>query len=524
MEAEKIMQIPWLKFGGMLILTGIIAGIGLVFFRGGFDRSPLLASDETVSLSDGQLSIRIDNARIVSSKEYILSAPYAAKVDTLLVEEGDMLSTSGSVVKLDTVELELELKKYESELARERAIVEKLKQGTRYEELVIFQQKKKSAESAKKEAEQSATQILRNAFVSADDAVRNQTDPIFTDPGGSDPQMKFTLTDTGLEATIERDRKALSDRLDDWKDLSDTLDSGNDIAKKFDKTESHIRSVEDYLDKVALAVNGLSAGAMTQDEIDTYKVATLLARTNVSVSATADSEARVGYVSAKQGALVAVRDLDFRLAGSAKQDIEAALDASDAARSQTEVIAERLKQAHISTPEKNLLIKKILPKKGEFVMAGAPVVIAASPDMEIEADIPEEDMRGISIGSDILFRLKAFSEEDIRGKLIKIENQEIEKGGSVYFRVRASIDLGSLGSVIKLRSGMTGDLIVKTSERGKIILIPKEFVSSRDGLSLVQTITTDAGAVKEKVVETGMSQGGDIAILSGLSIGEHLVK
>lgn len=507
-----------------VLLAGIALVAVFVFKDSLFGLSVSLTGSDQVELRDGHRSVRIDGAKAVPVREYTLSAPYAAKVDSILVDEGDVVGAAGSgVLKLDTAELGLELKKYESMLARERAIVEKLERGVRYEELMIVQQGKKSAESSKKTVGQSAVQALYSAFVQADDAVRNQTGSMFSNPEGSDPQLSFSVADTDLEAEIEKDRRALSGRLRDWKDLVSDLKSSDNLAKRFEKTESNLRSVREYLDEVALAVNSLSAGAVSQSTIDAWKAATLVARSDVEAAAAAVSEARSGYVSAEQGVLTATRELDLRIAGADKQDIEAALDGADAARSQMEIIAERLRQATISTPENNLLIKKIIPEKGEFLAAGSPVSIVASPEMEIEADIAEEDMRGIEIGAEVLFRPTAFPDQDVKGKISEIEGQEIEREGSVYFRAHASIDAAALGSKLKLRSGMTGDLVVATRETGKIILVPKRLVSYRDGRSFVQAVSPDTGSVREKMIETGMVQGEDVEVLSGVSVGERII-
>lgn len=519
------MLTSWWKFILILLLVGVVATAVFFFKDSIFGLSVSLSGSDHVELRDGRRSVQIDGAKVVPVHEYTLSSPYAAKVDSILVDEGDVVGASGSgVLKLDTVELELELKKYESILARERAIVEKLRRGTRYEELVIVQQEKKAAESSKKTNGQSSVQALYNAFVQADDAIRNQTDPMLSDPEGSSPQVSFTIADASLEAEIERDRKALSDRLDDWKDLVSDLKATDDLEKRFEKTESNLRSVREYLDEIALAVNGLTAGAVSQDTIDTWKAATLVARSDVEAAAVTVSSARSGYATAKQDVLVATRELDLRTAGADKQDIEAALDTSDAARSQMEIIAERLRQATITTPENNLLIKKILPKKGEFVMAGTPVSLVASPEMEIEVDIPEEDIHGIDVGAEVSFRPTAFSNQDVRGKITEIEGQEIERDGSIYFRAHASINGMGSGSKLQLRSGMTGDLVVATRETGKIILIPKRFIDSRDGRNFVQVISADTGSVREKVIETGMEQGEDIEVLSGISVGEQIIE
>ncbi len=217
---------------------------------------------------------------------------------------------------------------------------------------------------------------------------------------------------------------------------------------------------------------------------------------------------------------VETSEYDLKLAGTRKEDIEIALNAAEAAKNQVEIIKERIKKSTLTTPEENLIVKKIYPKKGEFATSSAVAVIVSSLGFEIEADIPEEDIKGIEAGNEVLIRLVTFPNSDVLGKIKKIEPKEVEKEGSFYFRVRAEISEVPAG--IELRSGMTGDIITSTKERGKMLMIPQKAIYLSEGKKFVKAVVS-GGDILEKAVETGMSDGDSIEIISGLNAGDKLI-
>jgi len=512
----------WTIIGaGTFFVMAALAVAGFFLFR---STAASYESDPVIS-SEGNRAMRVNDARLAPLREYVLSAPYSEKIDAILIEEGETLPEPGvGIAKLDTTALELELKRHEAEVSKAKAIVEKLREGTRFEELVVFQEKRKTAQTTQKSSKQSFAGVLYDAFIQADDAVRNKTDPIFDDADVASPQLSFSPDSSDTEEKVESGRAELSDRLDDWKDLSGGLKSGDDIEKSFKKTDSNIRFVRSYLDDVARAVNGLSAGAISQDTIDEWKVFVSTARANVSVAVVAMGSAYADYMGAKRGSDVAASELDAKIAGSDRHDVVAALDSSEAAKSQADAVSDRLKQAIVSAPEAGLVVKKIFPKKGEFVSAGDPVAIVATREIEMEADIPESDIRGIETGAMVIFRPAAYPNLDVHGKISRIEHQEIERNGSIYFRIHATLDSQDFPEHASFRTGMTGDLVIGTSVLGEVLSIPESSVSYQDGKAVVKSLSDSVKGVREKVIETGFRRGQSIEILSGLQVGDRVLR
>ena len=514
------MKISTIALGIAVLFAGIVAvwfylwPQSLSWFSFQIDDT---AGTFVVNYEKGHPSVRVSNGKIVSREQYDLSFPFSGRVTAVLASAGQSFSESGQpLVQLDSTQWELERKKAEAQYNAQQAIVNKLEQGARFEELLVMQQKKQSSDSSLKGTKKEAIDTITSAYVQSDDAIRNKTDVIFTNPE-TNPQLSFTPSDASLESRIESGRVSMRDIIGDWKDDVGKMKTTGNVTKYLDDARSKLKKVREYLDQVALGVNALTAGAITQETIDTWKASVSDARSAVAEATVALSSHETAYKVANRDLSVAQGELNARLAGTARQDIEAALSAAVAARSEMDIASEKLKQTTLVTPLKNLLIKKILPQPGEHVEAGAPVVLAASPELEIELDIPEEKIAGIMIGNQVIMRLNAYPYEDITGAVTDIQSQEVEKEGSTYFRSRTSLNQTSE----KIRTGMTGDVIVETNTDANMVRIPKGAIHELDGRRTV-TVMTSSGR-QERVIESGVERDNQVEILSGLQPGERIV-
>lgn len=466
----------------------------------------------------GNPSVRIQNAKVVAKEQYSLSFPFAGKIESITGVEGQkMLAADQSLIQMEKTEWELELKKAEASYNEGQAIVKKLKQGARFEELLILEQKKQSSESTLNGSKKEVLDAITNAFVQADDAVHAKTDVIFSNPD-SDPNLSFTPTESGLKSRIESEREDIGDVLDKWRNDVDDMKTTGNATRYLEKGRKNISDVREYLDLVGEGVNALTAGAIDQDTIDSWKEALSSARTAVAESAVALGATDAAYQVAAKGVAVAKSELDYRLAGNEKQDIEAALSAAAAAKSQMDIIGEKLRQTTLTTPLPNLLVKKIFPRVGEYVQAGEPVAVLAEPLLEVETDIPEEKIVGIAIGNEVILRLNAYPDRDFSGVITRIDPQEIEKDGGMYFRARATL---SEVDGVSLRMGMLGDAVIATTAQGGVVRIPVNATELKDGRRMVRVV--ENGQEQGRVIETGIEKDGMIEVLSGIQAGDQII-
>lgn len=483
-----------------------------------FSGESLLSGKVIAKYESGNPSVRVQNAKLVAKEQYTLAFPFSGRIESIVGIEGQLMANASQpLVQMETTEWELELKKAEASYHEGQAIVKKLEQGARFEELLILEQKKQSSESALKGSKKEVIDAIAHAFTLANDAVYAKTDSIYTTPE-SNPTLTFTPAESELKERLESERDDMGNLLDDWKDDVDDMKSSGNVTKYVAETRKKLSDVREYLDLVGEAVNTLLAGSITQETIDAWKESLSAARSAVAEATVAFGGTESAYQVATKGVAVAKGELDYRLAGTQKQDIEAALSAAAAAKSQMDIIQEKLKQTTLVTPLPGLLIKKILPRIGEYVQAGEPVALLADPVVEVEADIPEEKIVGIAAGNKAILRLNAYAERDFHGTVSRIEPQEVEKDGGIYFRARVTLD-DALGDAFRM--GMMGDVVIATTLQGGMVRIPTAVTSIQNGRRVVRMLENDSEV--SRVIETGMESDGMIEVLSGLQAGDELL-
>ncbi len=134
----------------------------------------------------------------------------------------------------------------------------------------------------------------------------------------------------------------------------------------------------------------------------------------------------------------------------------------------------------------------------------------------LEAAVPEAQAGGIRVGSTIAAHLTAYPSDTFHGKVIAVLpdiNME-----SRTLRVR--IELPNPNGRLKL--GMFAQVQLQTGKNQAQLLIPEEAVI-RTGTRNVVILALVGGHFQPVQVELGQSANGQIAILSGLQIGQRVV-
>lgn len=97
----------------------------------------------------------------VDVREVTLSFRGSDRVKDILVEEGDTVEEGQVLARLDTDELNINLRKTKAQIAAQQSTVAKLHNGTRAEEIAQAQQRYKAAEAAASNAHRASTSAAR---------------------------------------------------------------------------------------------------------------------------------------------------------------------------------------------------------------------------------------------------------------------------------------------------------------------------------------------------------------------------
>lgn len=456
---------------------------------------------------------------VVPEKDLDLEFPFSGRVEKIFVAEGQTIRRGDPLIKLETVDFEIERQRLNAVLVQSQTKLDKLIAGPAAEEIKVAETKVAGAETALIDARKNLVDKLRDAYTKSDDAVRYKVDQFISNARTSSPQLAFVVSDSVLRAAVESGRVSMETALNLWKSSVDALTMTSALSVYAADTEIYLNQVRAFLDNVALAINSAASSvSVTQATLDSWKSDVATARTNIN-TAVSNLTAAVEKFKAAESALALAKDQLSQLkAGARPEDIEFAEAQIEETKSQIAAVNEKIRKSYLYSPAAAKVVK-IWFEQQELFRAGQPAISLSATVSKIQADVSELDIGKIRDvdGNEVLIKLDAFPGVELTGKVVFIEPKEVIKEGDRYYRVNVFIS----PTALNIRSGMSADLSIVISVKQQVLKIPEFAVQSENGRKFVD-ILEDGGQTRAEVV-TGVSDGEFIEITSGLSEGQTVL-
>ncbi len=194
---------------------------------------------------------------------------------------------------------------------------------------------------------------------------------------------------------------------------------------------------------------------------------------------------------------------------------------------------------------------------GTAQMAGTEIArIANLENMEVLVEVNENDIIRVTAGDTAIIEVDAYLDKEFKGVVTEIANSARLAAGSgidqvTNFEVKVRILKASYEGLLKpgekspFRPGMTASVEIKTEKRTGVLAIPIEAVTTRGDTSsnaksyeigrnksddtdepqeFEVVFVNEEGKAKIAVVKTGIQNEDYIEILSGLSVGQKVVR
>lgn len=163
------------------------------------------------------------------------------------------------------------------------------------------------------------------------------------------------------------------------------------------------------------------------------------------------------------------------------------------------------------------IITDIYVEEGDYYTSGDVAVIKDTSRFEVEVNIEESDIPEIEQGQLVKMTLQSLPGKTITGRVIEIANEAVNESGTVTLPITVRLD--EVDYDIKLGCSAQLDIIV--GRAGEHIIIPITAISQRNGRNVVFKVVN--GETEPVQVETGISDGLRIAIISGLKPGDNIL-
>ncbi len=463
---------------GLVFLILILA---FFFFKGDEKK-------QTVSVVRGDISEEVRaTGNVEANQSADLGFDKSGRVGFVYVKVGD-------IVKKGDLLSNIESGDQTAELSKARAVLRS--------EQIKFQEIKNTTPVSYSGAYRNLEASIREAFSSADDAVRNKSDQFFKN-NSNNPYFEVSFSDgnfvhyfkipndTVLELNSER--KKIESLLLKWQ-TSINLINENNVLDEAVLTTKYLSEISSFMDKMAYAINSFAPAEFEYETtVNKYKSDVYSARSSIS---TAISD--VITAKDKLNNIKNYGDLEH-------QDILIQETKVKEAEANVDSILASLSKYSIRAPFDGVITSQNA-KVGQAVSLGEKLIsIISQNDFYVESNISEINIGKLNLNDKVIVNFDAYPEEIFEGFVSSIEPAEIVIDGVVNYKIKVSFASKNLGD--KIKSGLTANLKIKTAEVSNVLKLPvyvikKEKVDNQEK-SFVFKIDKENN--KEKVViETGL--------------------
>ncbi len=163
------------------------------------------------------------------------------------------------------------------------------------------------------------------------------------------------------------------------------------------------------------------------------------------------------------------------------------------------------------------IVTEVAYEAGDRLKSAGVLVSYATPgDMTISVDVTQEDIVDLIVGDKVDIAFTAYEDTSYEGSILSINTTATSENSNT---VSYTVVIGVEGDTSMLYGGMTADIIFVTEQKEDVLYISRKAIVEEDGKTYVYCKTA-LGGRELKQVETGISNGVDIEIVSGLEEGD----
>nr|WP_318685218.1 HlyD family efflux transporter periplasmic adaptor subunit [uncultured Acetatifactor sp.] len=165
------------------------------------------------------------------------------------------------------------------------------------------------------------------------------------------------------------------------------------------------------------------------------------------------------------------------------------------------------------------IVTQVAYEEGDsLVQSGVILSYAAPEDMTISVDVTQEDVVDFKVGDQAEIVFTAYEETPYEGTILSIDTTATARNSNT---VSYTVVVGVEGDTTPLYGGMTADITFVTEEKEDVLYVSRRAIVEENEKTYVYRQSA-LGGMELTEVETGVSNGVSIEILSGLSEGETI--
>ncbi len=156
-------------------------------------------------------------------------------------------------------------------------------------------------------------------------------------------------------------------------------------------------------------------------------------------------------------------------------------------------------------------------QEGEFIN-GPLMNFADLNSLQVRADIDELDVPNVEVGQQVNITLDAFPGRTFPARVSSLAPSATQRQGSSVYQ--AVVTFNSKPAV-KMRPGMAANLTITSLSKNDVLVVPSNALETIGLKRYVNLLKTD-GTTEKVPVETGLTNGRETEIVSGLKAGDRI--
>ena len=447
-------------------------------------------SEEIFTLTNDTLSATgvTVGGTVVAQEEVELSFESSGRIAQVNKSAGDRVNQGETITSLDTGTISANILKAQADLDAE---------------IAKLNEYKKQEGNGLTEVESKKNQLIRemqNAYIVAEDAIKNKTDQYFENPDSRFPKMFFIFDKFELRNQLNEQRYTIGRTLKAWQSWAYTINKDTYTDQLFSDTKNNVILIQNYLNAVAVAVNQFEASdTYPQTTIDKYKTDTATARSNIN-------QVLTDLINAQEELRSTTSQIPYQ---------EARVKSARAVVAQYEA---ELQKSIIRAPFTGLITKQDA-KVGMSAFSDQKLVsMISDSNYGIDTYVPEVYISQIKLGNKGKVTLNAYGSTVIFDATVSyIDPAASERDGVASYKVELVFDSNDE----RIKSGMTGDVEIMTEVINPAFWIPSTAIIDQGGASYVKVKVGEASELRK--VQVGERRPDDIEILAGLLVGDQII-
>ena len=462
--------------------------------------------------------------KVQASNNVDMGFEAVGRVAKVNVKVSDVVKKGTVLVSLANGDSYGTLLQRQADLATQQATYNDLLAGSRPEDIASASADLESAQSLFAQNSQALVDKIKEAYSVADDAVRTKADQFYTNPRSVNPQIIPFNNNYGNNVTLQNELAAKKVKVDEslaklGTDTSaltvDTLD-----PKYIKETRDSLSLVRNLLDDLSMVASSVEVNIATpQSLIDNYKASILSARASLNAIVASLTMAEQNYNTSKSGLDRAKQQLALKKAGATEDQLAAARARVQSASAQVESANAILAKTMIVAPFDGI-VTKMDAKEGESTTLGTTYASMISANsFEVESYVSESDIAKVKVGQIARVTLDTYGKDVIfPATVYEVDPAETVVDGVTTYKIKLSFDQKD----DRIKSGMTANITIETSNKPATFVIPQEALFLNAGEKMV-TVDQGGKRINKKVETGGINASGDIEVISGLMAGERIV-